>query len=161
MEPVKYNFYPFNSERYYIAIEDNKAVVKHSLGHLCGYVVLENNKIPKEWIGNYNSDGLQYLNIHGGLTYCKEEHPYTVFGFDCSHLHDDSNPLLQQLSHVMRLTRQMEQQLLEFISRYEEYRKEDKEDRIKILDEIRSTAEIQLELGFMALIDTLSGGDQI
>lgn len=42
-----------------------------SAGHLCGYAAFPADQIPKEWHGNYHADGLQYLAIHGGITYCE------------------------------------------------------------------------------------------
>ena len=63
----KIDFYPFNYDGFK-DIRGNKVVVRHDFGHYCGYVALEESKIPKKWHGNYNADALQYLNIHGGIT---------------------------------------------------------------------------------------------
>jgi len=71
---AKYNFYPFNHKHCEL-IKDNKAVLQVNYGsghsHLCGYVALKKEKIPEEWWGSYDVDALLYLNIHGGITYCK------------------------------------------------------------------------------------------
>jgi len=70
----KYNFYPFNHEHCEL-VKDNKAVLQVIYGsgnsHLCGYVALKKEQVPKEWWRNYDADALQYLNIHGGITYCQ------------------------------------------------------------------------------------------
>jgi len=60
--------YPFKHEG--LVLQDgNKAVL--SVRHMCGYVTLPADKVPKEWHGHYDADGLQYLAIHGGITYCE------------------------------------------------------------------------------------------
>ena len=155
----KYDFYPWNDENLVLS-KDNKAVWKHPrFGHLCGYVALRKEQIPEEWWGNYYADALQYLNIHGGITYCEVEGNYVVFGFDCAHLDDDKLPALQNPEFVMKLTEQMEQQLLEYAKRIKEWRQSDRKRRIEIIDEIRNTAEIKMDLGFGAILDMLVGGE--
>lgn len=62
------NFYPFNHKNV-VLVNNNKAVLKTSY-HLCGYVALPISVVPPEWQGDYNADALQYLNIHGGITFC-------------------------------------------------------------------------------------------
>ena len=51
---------------------------------LCGYVIVERGNLL---YGKDYSD-LNFINVHGGLTYglTKEEH--TVYGFDCGHWGD-------------------------------------------------------------------------
>jgi hypothetical protein len=63
-------FYPFNNKDV-VLVEGNKAVLDCRGMHLCGYVALPTSSIPSEWHGNYDADALQYLNIHGGLTFCE------------------------------------------------------------------------------------------
>jgi hypothetical protein len=65
----KLNFYPFNHKDC-ILIKDNKAILSCD-SHLCGYVALPVDQVPVEWYGEYNADALQYLNIHGGITFCE------------------------------------------------------------------------------------------
>jgi hypothetical protein len=64
--------YPFRHAGV-VLVRENKAVLRTSLGHLCGYCAFRPHEIPVEWHGNYDADALQYLNIHGGLTYCDVE----------------------------------------------------------------------------------------
>lgn len=40
-------------------------------GFYCGYVALRTKDIPRSWHGDFNADGLQYLSIHGGITFCE------------------------------------------------------------------------------------------
>lgn len=73
-----FNFYPFNlpPEKYELIKYKNRAISRAREGelrHFCGYVVFRKKDIPKDWWGNYDAPGLQYLNVHGGLTYCEIE----------------------------------------------------------------------------------------
>jgi len=160
--------YPFckrreDSEFEPVLVKDNKVIVKTNYmenyrAPYNGYVAIENSKIPKKWQGNYNADGLQYLQIHGGITFCEKHDNYTVFGFDCAHADDKENKRLYELDYVMELTEQMEQQILEYAKRYNEWEKAKKKRKLDILDEIRVTAKHKQEYGFGALIGILCGG---
>jgi len=76
----KYNFFPFNirDKKYKKVTYKNRCVLvplegnKDYLRHLCGYAVFKKTDIPKDWWGNYNAPGLQELNVHGGITYCRQ-----------------------------------------------------------------------------------------
>jgi len=111
----EYDFYPFKKRSETDEFElvwavKNKAIVRHSNCHFntdCfftkmapynGYVAIHNSEIPIKWQGNYSADGLQDLNIHGGITYSKNEGIYTVFGFDCAHPYDEKNANLYFLA---------------------------------------------------------------
>jgi len=174
----KYDFYPFNYAGLLLQ-RDNKAVVRPYDGqpperqaeadrasaivggsfmkHLCGYVVIHKRKVPKAWHGCYDADALQYLNIHGGLTYCSVEGNYVVFGFDCAHSGDEQNQKLQDPEYVMQLTEVMEQQLMDYAKVVQQWRRFNVKKRAKILDDIRGSAEIKSEYGFGLLIETLCG----
>lgn len=65
----EFDFYPFNHAGLVLA-DGNKAVLSVRGGHLCGYVALPADSVPAEWHGNYDADALQFLDIHGGLTFC-------------------------------------------------------------------------------------------
>ena len=67
---TQFNFYPFNHKDICL-IDNNKAVLRTETGHLCGYVAIPSDQAPDSWHGNYGADALQYLSIHGGLTYCE------------------------------------------------------------------------------------------
>jgi len=74
---MKYNFYPFCKGKDYelVLINGNKAVIKMNTGYMRapynGYVVFPAKDIPEDWHGNYNAGALQYLDIHGGITFCE------------------------------------------------------------------------------------------
>jgi hypothetical protein len=62
------HFYPYNHEN--VVLRDGDLVVlRNRMGALCGYCAFAPDEVPKEWHANYDADALQYLAIHGGLTY--------------------------------------------------------------------------------------------
>ena len=74
---MKYNFYPFCGGKNYelVLVNNNKAVIKMNTTYCRapynGYVTFPAKNIPKDWWGNYSAGALQYLNIHGGITFCE------------------------------------------------------------------------------------------
>lgn len=128
---------------------------------LCGYVILKDRQIPRSWKGNYNADALQYLNIHGGLTYAEWHGYLNVFGFDCDHYNDRENPALQDPAYVLELARVMEQQLLDFASVRRTWRQARGRRRVKMIDAIRARAPHPSELGLGAILNVLAGGQQL
>jgi hypothetical protein len=153
---MSWNFYPWTSGRI-VARDGEYCVVKTSMGHLCGYVTMKKEDVAKEWWGNYDADGLQYLAVHGGLTYASEHDDAVVFGFDCAHAGDERRPELRDPQHVLALAKQMGDQLRRYAAVITEWRQATPTRRAEMLDAIRATAGITEELGFMALIDMLAG----
>jgi hypothetical protein len=155
MKKSEQTFYPFNCEDLQ-SIEDNKAVTLNvPIGNLCGYCALPKTSVPCEWWGNYNADGLQFLKIHGRITYCQVEGDYVVFGFDCGHAGDDHNPNLQSTEYVMGLARTMEHLIIAYITRIKEWRAADTKTRCAIIDQINE--DISEEYGFGAILNLLGG----
>lgn len=66
-----YPFYPFNDSDNPVTIEENVAAFKHPNGHYCGYCVLSNDLVPMQARGTYDAPGMQYLPVHGGITYAE------------------------------------------------------------------------------------------
>lgn len=62
------NFYPYNHKNV-VAIDGDLCVIRNEMGVLCGYCAFHSIEVPDEWHGNYSADALQYLAVHGGLTY--------------------------------------------------------------------------------------------
>jgi hypothetical protein len=155
----KYKFYPFDNERL-VLTDDNLAVLLSSSGHYCGYVAIRNKDIPKEWCGNYDSDALQYLSIHGGITYCESKGDYTVFGFDCAHAGDEENEKLRDKNHIMDLAKQMRQQLERYSKCIDEWREAGREARIDIIQRIRESAKYPVDVGFAASLSMLAGAPE-
>lgn len=243
-----YKFYPFDYKKFLI-VRGNKAVMKTEgypipeippemmsptmkyimEGHYNGYVALRKWRIPYQWWSNPNAEGLSYLSIHGGITYCHTQssnelfavlleffltvshklqkvvagifrkfevedtikkdkngfpnmpvfmkvdiffrnyiNPFieilfgdlVVFGFDCAHAGDEDNPKLRDHLIVMLLTEQMERQLLEFAKVYPKWLKASREDRVIMMDKVRTGEKFKEELGFGAMLDILSGGKE-
>lgn len=155
----EFDFYPFN-KKCTVAEDGNSAVYGCDGRHLCGYTVFREDEVPSAWHGNYDADGLQFLAVHGGMTYAAKHDDHIVFGFDCGHCDDDVNPLLKDPVYVMKLTEQMRSQLVTYAQRIEEWRSSDRETRVKIMEEIINTAEIPCDLGFGAMISMLSGSKE-
>lgn len=208
---MKYNFYPFIDGEDYelVLVKDNKAVIKMKTSYMRapynGYVVFPTKDIPKDWWGNYNAGALQYLDIHGGITYCEvynNDEPelrekiykqiqkvrsvigidwqekwketrklelkaskkigslnnsYVVFGFDCAHSGDEENTRLRDPKYIMMLTEKMEDHLVKYSKIYDEWKKMNREEQIKIIEKITGQIKIN-ELGFGAMIDILTEG---
>lgn len=157
---IRLNMYEDENQREIIA-RVFKDVYGHdkSQYHLCGYVALPKKNIPTSWWGNYDADGLQYLSIHGGLTYAGVVGGYCIFGFDCAHAGDDDDPNMLDPEYVMILVDKMEEQLLSYKKIIRKWRNADTEKRLELLDEIRGTTTEQL--GFGAMIDIMSGGEKV
>jgi hypothetical protein len=127
--------------------------------HLCGYVAIHKSKIPKEWRGWYDADGLQYLDVHGGITYAEVEGQYCIFGLDCAHYGDDENPDMCCPDYVMALVEKMEEQLLAYSKVIKKWRRASTKKRIEMLEEIRG--ESSKSLGMGAMIDMLGGARMV
>jgi len=154
-EKAEWNFYPWNSASI-VAQEGRCCVVRTSRGYLSGYVTLHKSEVPPEW-ANYCADGLQCLAIHGGITYAEQNGDWITFGFDCAHAGDDERPELQDPRYVLELTKQMEQQLLLYAARIEEWRKADFKRKVEIISEIRATAKLPASTGILGLLSFLGG----
>jgi hypothetical protein len=164
---IHLDFYPFNYKDT-VLIEDDLAVVgrrfnsKEPVHHLCGYCIFRKEEIPPSWWGDYNADGLQYLRVHGGITYASIEGDYVVFGFDCAHCYDDKNEKLKEPLYVLELARDMRHLISMYASRIHEYRGATFHHRVEILDEINHTSQIPgEEMGFGAILGMLGGFDDI
>lgn len=151
------NFYPFNHRN--AMVDGNRCVVGTGIGHFCGYVAIPANAIPKQWQGDYNADGLQFLAIHGGITYAavSSDGDWAVFGFDCAHAGDESNASLRDPEFVMALTRQMEDQIHAYAAVIQEWRAAPRERKIEILQSVIDKADNKVELGFGAMIEMMAG----
>ena len=151
--------YPFSREL--LRREDNLAVLDCCGMHLCGYVALADDAIPEEWRGNYDAPGLQFLAVHGGLTYAESEGGWSVFGFACGHAGDSGRPKLSDPDHVLGLARQMRDQLLTFAPRWAEFQKADRAGKAAILDEIRGRHTLPVQPGLGEMIEVLCGAPSL
>lgn len=147
--------WPFNANNAEV-VDGTECVIRY--GHLCGYTAFPLASLPESWHGNCDADALQFLDVHGGITYAEVEDGWCVFGFDCAHSGDSERAELQDPAHVMKLAKRMREQLETFAARVAEWRESDRETRIKIIEEIRG--DNAGEMGFGALISCLAGGKE-
>jgi len=56
--------------------------------HICGYARFEKRPLIES---GYHGIA-EYVPVHGGITYANQDEAGYVYGFDCAHLDDDSNP---------------------------------------------------------------------
>lgn len=104
------------------------------------------------------------LRKEKNLELSKSDEGYVVFGFDCGHYNDEQNQSLKDPNHVMILTEQMESQLLKFKESYDDYK--NAEGVIKnvvrkaIMENVHREADINLEPGFGAILEMISGEDE-
>lgn len=131
------------------------------------------DKHYKRWENKIGKGGLDQANL-----YMKEkiaikkayidklsqtEVGYVVFGFDCNHHGDAQNPAVHDVNHVMMLTEQMENQLLLFADRYQEYIDAENTPatteivQTTIIREIRRQAELKTQMGLGGMLDILMG----
>lgn len=155
------DYFPFNHEK---AIRRGMLCLVPSPvagNRHCGYTAFRSSWLPRAWRGNYNADALQYLAIHGGLTYACEESGWSVFGFDCTHSGDDEISELGDIDYVFRLTATMRQQIIAYRAVIKKWRKAKRKGRARLLDKvIQSAAEMTSTPSFGAMIGMLSGAPE-
>lgn len=71
------------------------SIVQHRSGHYCGYV-----RFPRRPLREKDYHGfVTYVPVHGGITYAE---PFSdgsfVYGFDCAHLNDDTDPRTKDMT---------------------------------------------------------------
>lgn len=133
-------------------------VAMFTKGHWNGYTALHKSLIPREWRdGSYDHPGMQALNIHGGLTYCRATTNYVIYGFDCGHAGDDEKPELYDPDYVAGLARQMRQQLLAFAQEWKRYKRLKLRARTEVIDRIRARGKIRTDWSFAVNLGVLAG----
>lgn len=155
--------YPFNRPELVEKLDGDCCVTRNrARGHLCGYVAIHKDGIPKEWRGDYDADGLQYLGVHGGITFCEcDDGEHVVFGLDCMHPGDEDDPNMQDPEHVMELVRDMKKALYAYAERIEEWRAANREGRIAILDEINAPLKHECGMGLRAMMFMMLGAKEL
>lgn len=178
-----------------------------------GYVVFHKSELPREFALDYDRQGLQFLQIHKGITYqelitsdeekykklvelknekftklnaetekegfqnyseksgdirdwfrdeqIKIGYDWIVYGFDCNHYEDHSNPLFKDPEYIFMLVEQMESQILALAEIWDDFTAQPSTDLKRLLlDNVIAQAEIKTELGLGGLFK-LMGGDEL
>lgn len=82
----------------------NLSVVRQDSGHLCGYCRLPRLLAEAQYEGI-----VTYVPVHGGITYAvRSDTDQMVYGFDCAHVGDESNPLTRDPNWVLAEAKCME-----------------------------------------------------
>lgn len=108
-------------------------ILEHpSLGHYCGYVKFPDCPVEEKGYGGI----LTYVPVHGGLTFAKEQDDSAmVYGFDCYHLDDDTNPLTRDFDWLFCQCEMMAISIITATHYEDEYLiNEDNESRAEVLD---------------------------
>lgn len=129
--------------------------------YLCGYCAIPKAEVPKEWHGDYDADGLGFLNVHGGITYCQMNGADVVFGFDCGHLHDEEDSRLRDPAYVLGLAVKMAAQIRGHAAHIQEWRAANRSKRAEMLDELVASSGAVESLGFGAMIALLGGAKEL
>jgi hypothetical protein len=143
-----------------VLVDGDECVVDCRGSHLCGYTRIPREKTPDSWRGNYDADALQFLSVHGGLTYAEDDGDYCIFGFDCAHAGDENRPELKDAVHVLSLAKSMRQQLDLFAAKRDEWLLADRDLRVRIIEEIRAADTQKHELGLGAMISAWGGAKE-
>ena len=125
--------------------------------YLCGYCAIPKVAAPEEWHGNCYVDGLGFLNVHGGITYCQIDGDDVVFGFDCGHLYDEEDSRLRDSTYVLGLAVKMAAQIRRHAAHIQEWRAANREKRAEMLDELVASGGERESVGFGTMIALLGG----
>lgn len=121
------------------------------------------NSMKEEWSFQKRMDVREKLRKEYIAKCSKTDQGYVVFGFDCGHAFDESNPSLKDPNHVMMLVEQMHNQLVKFASLYQDYLEAGNNPVIKnvkrkaIMTDVLNEAELVTGTSFGHMIDLLAG----
>lgn len=126
-------------------------VLNERLGHYCGYVRFAANPFAR---GGPVEAFLDYVPVHGGITY----HNGNVFGYDCGHCDDKSNPDLRDIEWLTKHTEAFADALIAAKPVELRYRRlRTNKSKATLLDEYRDKYGASVEMGFGAILRGLSG----
>lgn len=143
--------------------EQEKQIIKES-NKLKGMLGEVYEQKKREKFGEYPKTAMNYFDDLGKIMDLNKEemkaagYVWVVFGFDCAHSGDEENEDLGDLNHIIKLTVQMSDQLVEFAKVWNLYMAtESDKDRCTILDSVRNKAEMRTEMGFGGMLSLLTG----
>lgn len=136
-------------------------LVKEPLGHFCGYAKFAKRPVRER---GYNGI-LTWAPVHGGITYAEERKDGSmVYGFDCTHAGDESNPKCEDKAWLMAECERMALSIKAVVKYEKDYllcRSE--KQKAKIIDKyhkelrMRKIADFVLTDNFGAMLNCLSG----
>lgn len=113
----------------------NLALLKRTW--LCGYTRISKADLPPNWTESIDYETeLNGLDIHGGVTYCKDEGKALVFGIDFLHSFDLDDIRATSPEYVLRKTQEMRQIIFMYSKIYPEYKNADEKTKKIILSKI-------------------------
>lgn len=131
-----------------------------SIRQFNGYCRFKRKPVHEE---GYNGI-LNYVQVHGGITFCEHKLGVSVYGFDTAHLGDEDNPLCRNIEWLeyqclvmargIQIAAQFEQDYLRFKERYQ---------RAQIIDAYHTKVNrliqtpFQIQNNFGAMINLLFG----
>jgi hypothetical protein len=103
--------------------------------HFCGYVRFTERPVREE---GYHGV-LEYAPVHGGITYARSDEAGMVYGFDCAHAGDDTDPKTRDLAWLRAECERMGTAIRAAAEIEESYLlAAGSEAKAKVLDEYRS-----------------------
>ena len=134
------------------------SIVRTNMGHCCGYARFKAR--PTKTTGY---DGiLTYVPVHGGITYSGERKDGSmVYGFDCAHAGDESNPRLHEKDWLIPECERMAKGILAAAKVEDEYllAEGDNEKRAEIIQKYHDDLGVEFNVkdNFGAMINLLCG----
>jgi hypothetical protein len=137
-------------------------ILETDLHHWCGYVRFAHRPLRERGYKGIAT----YVPVHGGITYAEDEGKKgMVYGFDCGHAGDDTNPQVTDKVWLIQQCRVMAISVL-LAARYERHyllAKEEKEKALvvdKYHDDLKKNYGIEFNLkdNFGAMINVIFGG---
>lgn len=113
--------------------------------HYCGYV-----RFPERPVQELSYFGiLTYVPVHGGITYAEmSDDKNMVYGFDCGHVNDESNPNLKNIEWL-KTECELMAEAIKIAAKYEdEYLQTSDKERADVLQKYYDETESKFGRGF-------------
>ena len=130
------------------------------MAHYCGYCRFAERPVKEQGYNGF----LEYVPVHGGITYAGEDEDGMVYGFDCAHAGDEREPRCWNMAWLKAECEKMAAGILAVVPFEPRYLlAASNEDRAKIIDEYHEHMEREYEArfdlrdNFGAMLNALSG----
>lgn len=113
--------------------------------HYCGYARFSQKPVEES---SYHGI-LTYVPVHGGITYAEQSNDGSmVYGFDCGHYGDESNPDCSDLDWL-KAECEIMAEAIKIAAKYEQrYLQTAEQERAEVLQEYYDETEAKFERGF-------------